>query len=85
MSDIETFDHTDEGFLHKMDPEAARRQFTMSLGMVVVLAVATLAATFTLQIKPVQVQSAPAALVVQAPQLVHVQQAAQDMKRQPGG
>jgi hypothetical protein len=85
MSNIETFDHADGGFIQKIDPQAARRQFNMSLGMVVVLSAATLAAAFTLRIEPVPVTGASVQMVVQAPQLVHVQQAAQDVKRQPGG
>lgn len=85
MSNTQTFDHTDDGFIQKIDSQAARHQFNMSLGMVVVLAAATLAAAFTLRIEPVPVQNVPTQMVVQAPQLVHVQQAAQDVKRQPGG
>jgi hypothetical protein len=85
MSNIETFDRTDEGFINNIDPQAARRQLSMSLGMVVVLAAATVAAAFTLQIEPIPVKNAPVTMVVQAPQLVHVRQAATEMKRQPGG
>jgi hypothetical protein len=74
----------DDGFIQKIDPEAARWQFNLSLSLVAVLAIGTLTAAMTLRIEPVSMSAAPARLVVQAPQIMHVQQAAQDFQRPSG-
>jgi hypothetical protein len=86
MSMTDRFDQTtDDGFIRNIDPQAARHQFNMSIGLVAVLALATLSAALTLRIEPVDASTAPSRMVVQAPQVMHVQQAARDLKRQPGG
>jgi len=86
MSIVDHFDRTpDAGFTHGLDPKAARRQFNMSLGLVTVLAVATVSAAFTLGLEPRH--SAPAGatrLVVEAPQIVHVRQASRLNGLRPG-
>ena len=67
----------DAGLIHRVDPQAARRQLTMSLGLVAVLAVGVGMAALTtrgVEAQTAQVQ-APVRMVVQAPTLMHVQQA----------
>ena len=86
MSMIERLDsNQDDGFTTRIDPQAARRQFNMSLGMVVALAIATVSAAYTLRIDTSAPAPATSRLVVQAPQVLHVQQARQDTRSQPGG
>jgi hypothetical protein len=74
--------------MRTVDPQAARRQFNMSLGLVVVLAIAAAAITLSFRSEPqflaAQV-TAPVKLVVQVPQHVEVQQAAERARQLPGG
>jgi hypothetical protein len=78
----------DPGFIRAVDPKAARRQFNMSLGLVVVLAVAAagIALSFRFQPQVLEAQMrAPAKLVVQMPQPAKVMQAAEHARQLPGG
>ena len=89
MAIIDHFERVEEpGFTRTVDPQAARRQFNMSLGLVVVLAIAAAAIALSLRSEPqflaAQVR-APVKLVVQMPQRVQVQQAAEHARPLPGG
>ena len=64
----------DAGFIRAIDPVAARRQFRVSVGLMAILAVATLASALTLYIPSASPQVAGRA-TVQSPQIIHVQQA----------
>jgi hypothetical protein len=75
----------DAGFTRRIDPKAARRQFNMSLGLVVALTVATLGSALTVGAPSVVASREPARLTVQAPQLIHTQQAARTVDGQNGG
>jgi len=61
------------GLVRSIDPQAARRQLHLSLGVLGLLAVASAGAAFGLRPGPVDLT--PARLTVQAPQMVHVQHA----------
>ena len=61
------------GLVRAIDPQAARRQLHLSLGVLGLLAVASAGAAFGLRPGPVNLT--PARLTVQAPQMVHVQHA----------
>ena len=61
------------GLVRTIDPQAARRQLHLSLGVLGLLAVASAGAAFGLRSGPVDLT--PARLTVQAPQMVHVQHA----------
>ena len=61
------------GLVRAIDPQAARRQLHLSLGVLGLLAVASAGAAFGLRPGPVDLT--PARLTVQAPQMVHVQHA----------
>jgi hypothetical protein len=63
------------GYSWSIDPNSARRQFNMSIGLLAVMAVAICAVAFTSDLTPAPVSSRTARLTVQAPQLVHIQQA----------
>jgi hypothetical protein len=80
MGIIDHFEAVDDpGFRSSVDPNAARQQFNMSLGLVVVLAIAaaTLALSFRFEPHILEAQvKAPIRLVVQAPQHAELQQAA---------
>ena len=71
------------GFTRVMDPQDARRQLHVSAALAAVLAIA--AAAVLAMPRTQQIASTPKTitLTVQAPQLVHVQQA--QIKAQPGG
>ena len=62
-----------EGLVRAIDPQTARRQLHMSLGVLGVLALAATGAAFGL--RPGATPHGPASLTVQAPQMVHVQHA----------
>lgn len=68
----------DEGFYQTIEPDAARRQFNMSLGLVTLLALVALVVGISAGFAPLS-RTAPnnlqAKLVVQQPQRVHVMQA----------
>jgi hypothetical protein len=61
------------GLIRSIDPQTARRQLHLSLGVLGVLAAASASAVFGLRPGPVDLT--PARLTVQAPQMVHVQHA----------
>ncbi len=61
------------GLVGAIDPQTARRQLHMSLGVLGVLALASAGAVFGLRPGPVDLT--PGRLTVQAPQMVHVQHA----------
>jgi len=61
------------GLVRSIDPQAARRQLHLSLGVLGLLAVASAGAAFGLRPGPVDLT--PARHTVQAPQMVHVQHA----------
>ena len=61
------------GLVRAIDPQAARRQLHLSLGVLGLLALASAGAAFGLRPGPVDLT--PAHLTVQAPQMVHVQHA----------
>ena len=61
------------GLVRAIDPQTARRQLHLSLGVLGLLAVASAGAAFGLRPGPVDLT--PARLTVQAPQMVHVQHA----------
>ena len=61
------------GLVRAIDPQTARRQLHMSLGLLAVLAVASAGAAFGL--RPGPVAEAKTHFTVQAPQMVHVQHA----------
>ena len=83
MTIADHFERTpDAGFTRAIDPVAAHRQFVLSLGLVAVITVATIAATLTLKVG--ETRSASANITVQAPQMMHVQQADQ-ARHQPAG
>jgi len=67
------------GLVRAIDPQTARRQLHMSLGLLGVLAVALAGAAFGL--RPGPVDQSPARLTVQAPQMIHVQHAGNVMGR----
>ena len=75
----------DAGFIRAIDREAARRQFNMSLGVGMVLSLATVASALTLGIGPAPAAREASRITVQSPQIVHVQQAETRALRQPGG
>jgi hypothetical protein len=64
---------TANGLVRAIDPQAARRQLRLSLGLLSVLALASAGAAFGLGPGPVDLT--PTGVTVQAPQMVHVQQA----------
>ena len=61
------------GLVRTIDPQTARRQLHMSLGVLGVLALATAGAAVGL--RPGPMAPMQASLTVQAPQMVHVQHA----------
>ena len=61
------------GLVRAIDPQTARRQLHMSLGLLAVLAVASAGAA--LGLRPAPMAQAKAHFTVQAPQMVHVQHA----------
>jgi hypothetical protein len=89
MAIVDHFEPVEEpGFTRAIDPEAARRQFNMSLGLVVVLAIAAAAVALSLRSEPQVLAAhlrAPVKLVVQMPQHVRVLQAAEHASQLPGG
>ena len=66
------------GLIHAMDPQSARRQLHMSLGLLGALA---LAAGAGLSLQPAPLHLRQARLTVQTPQMVHVKHA-QNMRRE---
>ena len=62
-----------DGLIRVIDPQAARRQLHLSLGVLGLLALASAGAACGLRPGPVDLT--PARLAVQAPQMVHVQHA----------
>lgn len=64
---------TTSGLIRVIGPQAARRQLRLSLGLLGVLAVASVGFAFSL--RPGPVDQSPARLTVQAPQMVHAQHA----------
>jgi hypothetical protein len=89
MAIVDHFERVEEtGYACTIDPEAARRQFNMSLGLLVVLAIAAAAITLSLRSGPQVLAAqlrAPVRLVVEMPQRVQVQQAAEQASQLPGG
>ncbi len=78
MSIIDHFDRTLEpGFLHTIDPNAARRQLNMSLGLVIIFVVGAFGLAVTMGIAPLPsaTPSLSTASYVQAPQTVHIRNA----------
>jgi hypothetical protein len=80
----------DPGFYQTVKPETARRQFNMSVGLVVILATVAIVVGSTAgfgRVQQVAQDSAvqPVRLVVQAPQLVHIRHAEEGTTRTPGG
>ncbi len=76
------------GFRRSIDPEAARLQFNMSLGLVVILGIVSVGLALSLGFKPQTLEAqarAPIKLVVQLPQRAQVQQAVVSTKLLPGG
>ena len=61
------------GLVRAIDPQTARRQLHMSLGLLGVLAVASAGAAFGL--RPGPAAHSPVSLTVQAPQMIHIQHA----------
>ena len=61
------------GLVRAIDPQTARRQLHLSLGVLGILAMASAGAAFGLRPGPVDLT--PARLTVQAPQMVHLQHA----------
>lgn len=61
------------GLVRAIDPQTARRQLHMSLGLLGVLAVASAGAA--LGLRPGPLDQSPARLTVQAPQMIHVHHA----------
>ena len=72
------------GFARTMDPQDARRHLHMSAGFIGVMALAIAAVMATPKADKVAANPKSITLTVQAPQLVHVQQA-QSGKILPGG
>ena len=64
----------DSGFIRSIDPVAARRQFRVSIGLMAILGVATLASAMTLCVPPAT-QRVAAGPTVKAPQMIHVRHA----------
>lgn len=89
MAIIDHFQPVEEpGFRRTIDSQAARQQLAMSLGLVVVLAIAaaTLALSFRFEPRILEAQvRAPIKLVVQLPQQAQVRQAAAPAEQLPGG
>lgn len=87
MSFIDHFDRRpDHGFTLEIDPETARRQFRLSLGLVAVIVLATLSAMGTLGLTPRGMDSGLTAQAnVRAPQILHIRQAAQGPVGRTGG
>lgn len=75
----------DAGFNAGVDPRAARRQLNMSAGLAAAMGAIALALTVVAPMKPVEVTREKLQMTVQAPQKVHVRQAAQDARILPGG
>jgi hypothetical protein len=78
----------DPGFRRTVEPEAARQQLHMSLGLVVLLAIAAAAIGLSFRFEPQVLEArinAPVRLVVQMPQHVNVLQAARKSTELPGG
>jgi hypothetical protein len=88
MAIVDHFEPVEEpGFTRTVDPEAARRQLNMSLGLVIVLAIAATAIALSYRFEPQILEAqvrAPVKLVVQVPQRVQVQQAAERATQLPG-
>jgi hypothetical protein len=76
-------DHSDAGFTRVMDPQDARRQLHISAAILGVMAVAAALVLSTPRFPQMAENHAPVKLTVQAPQLVHIQQAS--ATQQPGG
>ena len=64
---------TANGLIRSIDPQAARRQLHLSLGVLGILAMASAGVAFGLRPGPVDLTATR--LTVQAPQMVHVQHA----------
>jgi hypothetical protein len=79
-SPIELEPFSDEGFYRTVEPEVARRQFNMSLGLLTLLTMVAVALGATAGFSPIAHSSfsdRQARLVVQSPQRVHVLQASE--------
>ena len=61
------------GLIRSIDPQTARRQLHLSLGVLGILAMASAGVAFGLRPSPVDLTATR--LTVQAPQMVHVQHA----------
>lgn len=79
MAIVDHFEHVEEpGFMPSLNPQAARQQFNMSLGLVVVLAIGAAVIALSLRTEPQILAAhtlAQVKLVVQVPQRLDVQQA----------
>ncbi len=75
----------DAGFMRSVDPQAARRQFNMSLGLIAALGLAILTSALTLRIHPAPAARHVARATIQAPQMMPVRQAVFGLLQQPGG
>jgi hypothetical protein len=74
MTEAAEYDAHDAGFVNGIDPASARRQFNISLALILMLGVATAAVGLTIRVRPME----PATTVratVQAPQLVPIRHA----------
>lgn len=89
MAILDHFERVEEpGFTRSVDPRSARRQLNISLGLIVVLAIAATAVTLSLRAEPQRFAAltrAPFKRVVQMPQPARVQQAARPARQLPGG
>ena len=86
MSILDHFDRSAEhGFTWQIDPDTARRQFNLSIMLVAFIALATFTATLAMKFEAPTQGSGGGRALVQAPSLVHVQQAAHDLSQRPGG
>ena len=75
----------DTGFIRAIDCEAARRQFNMSLCLLLVFTLATVAILVPSGFRPAPAAREAWRITVQLPQMVHVQQAETPAQRPPGG
>ncbi len=73
------------GFVRSMSPEMARRQLQVSSVLVGLFAAATLLVVALVPSQPRYAEPASVKLVIQAPGVMKVQQAASKPRIQPGG
>ena len=83
MNNADQIQDRDAGFTRVMDPRAARRQLHVSAAVAAIFGLAAAVMLTTAQVPASAPANQQVKMTVQAPQMVHVQQAS--VKAQPGG